>query len=239
MSGTRAGPVLAVFAHPDDAEMAAGGTLARFAAEGRPTHLLILTNGDRGSQDPATDRAALARTRVTEQEAASRVLGLESFRILANHDGDLVNDQQNRTEVARSIRTVQPSTLITCDPTTWVLGSSYYYYNHPDHRVAGEIALDTACYGAGNPLYFSDLLDEGLDPWNVRDILLAWTEAINHHQDVTGYLEAKLRALEQHQSQVGADQYGDFRDWIPRAAAKQGRRAGTTHAEAFRHLVLR
>ena len=49
----RTGPVLAVFAHPDDAEIAAGGTIAGWTAAGREVHLLVLTNGDRGSSDPA------------------------------------------------------------------------------------------------------------------------------------------------------------------------------------------
>ena len=56
----RTGPVLAVFAHPDDAEICAGGTLAKWAATGREVHLLVLTNGDRGSSDPWCDRAELA-----------------------------------------------------------------------------------------------------------------------------------------------------------------------------------
>src|SRR5437763_75850 len=47
----RTGPALAIFAHPDDAEISAGGTLARWAAAGREVHLLVLTNGDRGSED--------------------------------------------------------------------------------------------------------------------------------------------------------------------------------------------
>ena len=56
------GPVLAVFAHPDDAEICAGGMLARWAAAGREVHLLVLTNGDRGSSDPSTvARGARAR----------------------------------------------------------------------------------------------------------------------------------------------------------------------------------
>lgn len=239
MSGTASGPVLAVFAHPDDAEMAAGGTLARYAAEGRDVHLLILTNGDRGSQDPAMDRRELARIRVEEQEAASRVLGLAGHRILGNHDGELENTQSTRIEVARAIRTVRPGTLITSDPTTWVLGSSYYYYNHPDHRTAGAIALDTACFGAGNPHFFSELASEGLATWNVREILLAWTADTNHHQDITGFMDTKLEALQQHHSQVDGGQYGDFREWIPKVAAKNGRRVGATHAEVFRHLALR
>ncbi|MGZ8572258.1 MAG: PIG-L deacetylase family protein, partial [Actinomycetota bacterium] len=61
--GSRTGPVLVVFAHPDDAEIAAGGTLTKWAGAGREVHLLVLTNGDRGSSDPGASRAELAATR--------------------------------------------------------------------------------------------------------------------------------------------------------------------------------
>ena len=63
---TEPGPVLAVFAHPDDAEISSGATLAKWAAAGRAVHLLVLTNGNRGAEDPATDRAALAATRAAD-----------------------------------------------------------------------------------------------------------------------------------------------------------------------------
>ena len=72
----RTGPALAVFAHPDDAEICAGGVLAKWASGGREVHLLILTNGDRGSTDPTASRAELAATRREETEAAAEVLGL-------------------------------------------------------------------------------------------------------------------------------------------------------------------
>src|SRR5919198_3526948 len=85
------GPVLAVFAHPDDAEISAGGTLARWAKDGRAVHLLVLTNGDRGSEDPNQDRAELAATRKEETAAAGTVLGLASTRVLDTHDGELEN----------------------------------------------------------------------------------------------------------------------------------------------------
>src|SRR5919106_3853684 len=81
------GPVLGVFAHPDDAEIAAGGSLAKWASEGRQVHLLVLTNGDRGSQDPEEDRAELARTRLVETEDAARLLSLAGVTVLATHDG--------------------------------------------------------------------------------------------------------------------------------------------------------
>ena len=70
--------VLVIAPHPDDAEISSGGALARWGSEGREVHLLILTNGDRGSEDPKQDRDELAATRRTESEAAGRVLGLAS-----------------------------------------------------------------------------------------------------------------------------------------------------------------
>src|SRR5712691_5907171 len=101
MGSEHTGSILASFAHPDDAEISSGGTLAKWAAAGREVHLLVLTNGDRGSNDPDEDREALARTRAEESEAAGRVLGLSSVRILGTPDGELENTSGVRAAVAR------------------------------------------------------------------------------------------------------------------------------------------
>src|SRR5687767_3015920 len=95
------GPVLAVFAHPDDAEISAGGTLAKWASEGREVHLLVLTNGDRGSEDPTQDRSELARTRLAETEDAARLLGLAGTTILSTPDGELQNTRDIQAEIVR------------------------------------------------------------------------------------------------------------------------------------------
>ena len=103
----RTGPVLGVFAHPDDAEICAGGVLAKWAAAGREVHLLILTNGDRGSQDPSQDRGELAATRARETEEAAEVLGLASVRIGSMSDSELENKEEVREGVVRRIREVR------------------------------------------------------------------------------------------------------------------------------------
>lgn len=236
MDEHREGAVLAVFAHPDDAEISSGGTLAKWVAAGREVHLLILTNGDRGSSDPTLDRAELARIRRRESEAAGKVLGLASVRILDVHDGELENSAETRSQVVRSIREVRPRTVLSCDPTAWFFDNRYY--NHSDHRTAGVVALDAVFPGAGNPHFFAEHLEEGLEPHEVKDVWLGWTLEANHHEDVTGYLETKLAALSEHRSQIEGDGIRFFEEWLPREAEEAGGRIGVRHAESFRVLDL-
>ena len=230
------GPVLAVFAHPDDAEIAAGGTLARWVGEGRPVHLLVLTNGDRGSNDPEQDRSELAEIRLREQEAAGSLLGLAGARVLPIHDGELENTPEVRSQVVRVIREIRPSTVLSCDPTAWFFGNRYF--NHADHRAAGEVALDAVFPGAGNPMFFSDQLADGLEAWNVPDVWLGWSNDPNQYHDITGFLETKLAALREHLSQVQGGMLGFFEHWLPAEAEENGQKIGVQHAEAFRVLDL-
>jgi LmbE family N-acetylglucosaminyl deacetylase len=236
-AGTAAtGPILAVFGHPDDAEISSGGTLARWAKEGRAVHLLVLTNGDRGSADADRDRVELARTRAVETEAAGGLLGLTSTTILPIHDGDLANVTEVREPVVRAVRRIRPTIVVSCDPTAWFFGNRYF--NHSDHRTAGEIALDSVFPGAGNPHFFHKHLAEGLSVWSVPQVWLGWTNEPNHHQDVTGYLDTKIAALAAHRSQVEGEMLGFFEEWLPKEAEENGKRIGVQHAEAFRVLDL-
>ncbi|MFB3737829.1 MAG: PIG-L deacetylase family protein [Candidatus Velamenicoccus archaeovorus] len=230
------GPVLAVFAHPDDAEISSGGTLAKWASAGREVHLLVLTNGDRGSDDPMVERSALARTRAAETAAAARLLGLVDARVLSTPDGELANTPEVREEVVRAIRSIRPATVLSCDPTAWFFENRYY--NHADHRTAGAIALDAVFPGAGNPHYFAEHLAEGLTAHPVTDVWLGWTLEPSHHEDVTGFMDAKLRALREHRSQLEGGMLGFFEEWLPREAAEAGAAIGVEHAESFRVLDL-
>lgn len=236
MGDPHTGPVLAVFAHPDDAEISSGGVMAKWCAAGREVHLLVLTNGDRGSDDPARDRAELAVTRRGETEAAAGVLGLASARVLDTPDGELANTAQVRAEVVRAARELKAETVLSCDPTAWFFENRYY--NHSDHRTAGVIALDSVFPGAGNPHYFAEHLSEGLEVWSISDVWLGWTNEPNHHEDITGFLPVKLAALAEHRSQVEGDGIAFFDEWLPKEAEEAGRLIGVEHAESFRVLDL-
>jgi LmbE family N-acetylglucosaminyl deacetylase len=234
-SEPRTGPALGIFAHPDDAEIAAGGTMANWIAAGREVHLLVLTNGDRGSQDPQLDRAELARIRVVETEAAAQVLGLSSVRILDVHDGDLQNTVEVREQVVRRIREVRAETVLSVDPTAVFFRNSYY--NHSDHRTAGWIALDSAFPGSGNPHFFSEHLGEGLGVQDITDVWLGWTNEPNHTEDVTGSWHRKIDALAKHDSQL-SEGIAYFEKFLVEEAAEAGESIGAERAEAFRLLDL-
>jgi LmbE family N-acetylglucosaminyl deacetylase len=231
----RTGPVLAIFAHPDDAEICAGGTLAAWAAAGREVHLLVLTNGDRGSQDAAMSRAALAATRLAETKAAGEVLGLASVRVLSTHDGELQNTPEVREAVVRRIREVRAETVLTCDPTSVFFENRYY--NHSDHRMAGWVALDSAFPGSGNPHFYSEHLGEGLGVQDVHDVWLGWSNEPNHTQDITGHFTAKVTALAKHDSQL-SEGIAFFEEFMGEEAKRAGEKIGVEHAEEFRRLDL-
>jgi LmbE family N-acetylglucosaminyl deacetylase len=231
----RTGPVLGVFAHPDDAEICAGGVMAKWASAGREVHLLILTNGDRGSQDPAQDRRELAATRLHETEEAARVMGLASVRIGSIPDSELENTEEVREGVVRTIREIRAETVLGCDPTAVFFENRYY--NHSDHRTAGFVALDASYPGSGNPHFFPEQLREGLAVQDVFDIWLGWTNEPNHVEDITGFLATKVDALAKHASQL-EEGIRFFEEFLGKDAIGAGAKIGVEHAEEFRVLDL-
>jgi LmbE family N-acetylglucosaminyl deacetylase len=231
----RTGPVLAVFAHPDDAEIAAGATLTKWVKGGREVHLLVLTNGDRGSDDPKRDRAELAATRRAETEAGAKVMGLASARVLSIHDGELENSAVVREAVVRRIREIGAETVLSCDPTTVFFED--HYYNHSDHRTAGFVALDSVFPAAGSPHFFAEHLGEGLAVQRVEDVWLGWSNEPNHTEDVTGFFAEKVAALAEHASQL-AEGIRFFEEFLEKDAVESGEKLGVSHAEEFRVLKL-
>jgi LmbE family N-acetylglucosaminyl deacetylase len=232
----RTGPVLGIFAHPDDAEIAAGGTIAKWVAAGREGHLLVLTNGDRGSSDPKRSRVELAATRRAETEAAARALGLASVRILSTHDGELENTQTVRESVIRRIREVRAETVVSVDPTAVFFESRYY--NHSDHRTAGWIALDGSFPGSGNPHFFSEHLGQGLGVQEVYDVWLGWTNEPNRVEPIdAANFRTKVEALGCHASQI-TEGIAYWDEALGKDARRLGEQVGAEFAEEFRVLDL-
>ncbi len=235
-AAARSGPVLAVFAHPDDMEICAGGLLAGWAAAGREVHLLVLTNGDRGSDDPTLSRAALAATRLQETEAAAALLGFVSSRVLSTHDGELQNTPSVREAVVRRVREVRAETVVSCDPTSVFFENRYY--NHSDHRMAGWVALDSVFPGSGNPHFFSEHLGEGLGVQEVFDVWLGWTHEPNRTEPIdAASFRKKVDALGLHASQI-TEGIAYWDEALGKDAREAGAKIGAEFAEQFRVLDL-
>src|SRR3954463_1419537 len=113
---------LAVFAHPDDPEVACAGTLRAWVDAGCAAHVLIANQGEKGATDPQTDPAALAQRRRGEAEAAAAVLGLESVAFLEFPDGALENTDDVRAALIAHVRRLQPEVVIAPDPTAVFFG---------------------------------------------------------------------------------------------------------------------
>jgi LmbE family N-acetylglucosaminyl deacetylase len=227
--------VLAVYAHPDDPEISAGGTLARWADAGAEVHVVVTTRGDKGTSDPDADLDALARLRVEETAAAAAVLGVAAHHHLDHPDGEIADDRALRLELVRLIRSVRPDVVCCPDPTAVFFGDAYV--NHRDHRVTGWATLDAVAPAAGNPHYFPELAAEGLGTHQVRALYLSGTFEANVWIDIGSTLERKIEALFCHASQL--IETGDwFRDFLRESAIDAGRLAGVPFAEAFRRIGL-
>jgi LmbE family N-acetylglucosaminyl deacetylase len=129
------GPIVAVFAHPDD-ERVIGPLLSRLAREGRETHLVIATDGSKGVTDfariPAGSELAAARTK--EATCAANRLGVRQLRIIGLPDGGLASFEvlgKLRAALAAIIDSIKPAAIITFGPE----GGT----GHPDHRLVGDV----------------------------------------------------------------------------------------------------
>ncbi len=222
---------MAVFAHPDDPEVACAGTLARWSRAGSEVHLVICNAGEKGSFDPGAAPDTLARDRAAEADAAADVMGLGGHRILGHPDGEIENTNELRGELVACLRTVRPDVVISPDPTAVFFGDSYV--NHHDHRVVGWAVLDACAPMAGSPLYFPD----AGAAHQVGSILLAGTLDPDTWVDIGAVLDVKVAALRCHRSQLG-DGSEVVADVVRRRAAEAGRTAGVDYAEGFRRLTL-
>ncbi len=123
--------IVLIGAHPDDAEIKAGGTMARWAKAGFRLHVVTMTNGDAGHQ--TLGHEALAARRKREAAAAAALIGAKST-VLDNHDGELQPTLEVRRQVIQIIRESEADVVITHRPNDY----------HPDHRYTAQAVQDAA-----------------------------------------------------------------------------------------------
>ncbi len=220
---------LVLFAHPDDAEFMCGGTVARWTREGCEVHYVVCTDGSAGSNEPGATREGLRVIREQEQRAAADVLGVKSVTMLGELDGHLQVTDETRRKVCREVRRLRPEVLVAPDPGRFWSGNGYI--NHWDHKQAGILALTAVMPDAPTRLMFPELLDEGLEPYEVPNLWLSSSEP-DVYVDITDTIDTKLEALAAHRSQSAEAASPWVRERAEELAAASGR--GSAYAEAFK-----
>jgi LmbE family N-acetylglucosaminyl deacetylase len=217
--------VLAVMAHPDDAELLCAGTLARAREDGAAIGLCVLCAGDKGVASGQTP-PDLAATRRSEAEAAAALLGAEPFW-LGWPDGELVDAIPHRRWLIEIYRRFQPTLILTHAPEDY----------HPDHRAAATLAEAASWFCASH----GHLTDS---PALAAPPALWWADTLNLtgftpeiYIDVSAQVDLKQRMLACHHSQLqrrGDADFAPLTDLMLGQAATRGGQAGVVAAEAFR-----
>jgi bacillithiol biosynthesis deacetylase BshB1 len=215
--------IAAICAHPDDAELTMGGSLAAEASRGRRVALVDLTRGESGSRGTPETRAAEARE-------AARILGVSHREALGLPDSRLAPTPEQKDVVVAAIRRLRPRVVLL----------QHWRQRHPDHAAASRIVYESA-FLAGLKNYRPDL-GAAFRPGKLC-YALSMTEATNERPsfvvDITPFWPAKLRAIQAFASQftpAPSDVPLPFEGWqnaVELAARRQGQRIGVEFGEGF------
>jgi LmbE family N-acetylglucosaminyl deacetylase len=208
---------LAVVAHPDDIEYGAASAVARWTAQGKRVTYLLASRGEAGIDTLSPQEAAPLRE--AEERAGAREVGVDVVEFLDHRDGIIEYGPALRRDIVRAIRRHRPEVIVSGAFTVRMVGG---VTNQADHRAVGLATLDAA-RDAGNRWIFSELADEGLEPWGgVRYVCFGGAERPTHGVDVTGEpLQrgiASLAAHAEYTKALGASAFepGPFLTWMAR-----------------------
>jgi LmbE family N-acetylglucosaminyl deacetylase len=216
--------ILAVVAHPDDAELLCAGTLARARKNGATIAVCVMCKGDKGQ--PATPIPNLSDVRREEARAAAKLVGAD---LLTGEfaDGELADTTEARRKMIAVYRQFQP---------TLVIAHALDDY-HPDHRAAGALA-EAASWFCASGGYMPEVPKVQSQPelWFMDTINMAGFEP-SFFVDVSEYAELKQQMLRCHKSQLARWEDRDFSplEEVMRVQyTARGAQAGVSAAEAFR-----
>jgi N-acetylglucosamine malate deacetylase 1 len=179
--------LLAIFPHPDDAELTCGGTLLKSARQGYRVGIVDLSQGEMASRGTVS-------ARTSESARSASILQVSVRENLGMPDSGLVNTPETRLIVAKVIRRLKPSIVITTAPSP--------FGRHPDHRVTAELVRD-ACFIAG-----LKSIEPAIPAHRPRKVLHSITYREDYLKptfvvDVSDVMEEKLAAVGAYESQFG------------------------------------
>jgi len=220
--------ILVITPHPDDAEFGAAGSVAKMVRQGKTAVYVVVTNGDKGTDDPDLDPAELVRVREKEQRDAARIVGVREVVFLGYPDQGIDDTPDLRKDIVRQIRLFRPQLVITSDPYR-------RYIWHRDHRITGRVVLDAVFPYARDRHAYPELIEEGLAPHKVPEVWLwaADDPDINFRSDITDTFELKVRALRCHKSQIKEPFSSEMEKWLCQRAQDMAEGVDFKLAEGF------
>lgn len=219
--------VLCVAAHPDDLEYGTAAAVDKWVKAGKSVTYLLVTRGEAGIETMAPDEAAPLRDQ--EERDGAEEVGVTAVEFLDDfRDGVVEYGIPLRRAIAREIRIRRPDLVVTLTHAETGAGG---WLNQADHRAVGLATLDARA-DAGNRWIFPGLVDEGLDPWQVRQVLIVQDPAPTHWVDVSGHFEAAVASLSAHDRYLEAlgPEYPKSRDLLQQILGGPAELLGVEHA---------
>jgi LmbE family N-acetylglucosaminyl deacetylase len=218
--------VLAVGCHPDDLEIACGGTLRKYVEQGAEVHMCHVANGCQGHVVIEPEPLRLIRTR--EAEMAGQVIGAKQVINLDVPDMEVnAHDFAIMDAMADVVRSVRPDVIITHNH------EDYMY----DHCQTSIIATNGSfCSGLSHRPRAHEPFSSFV-PVFFMDTLAGVNFQPTHYVDITNQIETKIKALECHESQLKwmLEHDGiDFADMVRTCSKYRGYQCGAAYAEGFR-----
>jgi LmbE family N-acetylglucosaminyl deacetylase len=228
---TKQAQVMVVTPHADDAEFGVAGTVARWTGEGKDVIYVVCTNGDKGTSDTNMKPDELARIREQEQLAAAKLLGVREVIFLRHPDQALEDTPEFRKEIVRLIRMYRPETVVTAAPYRG-------YIWHRDHRITSRVTLDAVFPYARDFLAYPDLLEQGLQPHKVKEVLLWGSEDPNYRSNITDTFDIKVAALRCHKSQISDNPSSGLKERMRERHKTLAQEEDYELAEAFHRVEI-
>tara|TARA_Y100000768_G_scaffold206398_1_gene155560 strand:- start:2831 stop:3544 length:714 start_codon:yes stop_codon:yes gene_type:complete len=187
---------MVVFAHPDDAEIGTGATVAKWVSNGTKVVYVLGTTGSSGSNDKEMTSKKIVEIRSSEQIAAAKAIGVEEIVSLKYVDGELESNRSLLSDLVLNIRKYKPEIVFTHDPFRMKS------FLHRDHRNLGFSVMDAIYPYARDHLHFPEQLDEKIQPHKVKKLLFWGSDEPNVCVNVTSFEQKKVESLSKHESQL-------------------------------------
>lgn len=220
--------LLVMTVHPDDAELGAGGTIAKYVAEGKVVGVIDLTRGELGTR-------GTAETRAQEAQDAADVLGVAIRENLGLRDGFFMNEEDSQRIIITAIRKYKPEIIIT----------NAFDDRHPDHGRASKLVNDSIFLAGlrrieteteGKPqeafrprLQLQLIQDKYIQPDIILDITEYWDKK---EQSILAYT-TQFNSVSVNDGPQTYISNPDFMDYTKSRAQEFGRNIQVKYAEAF------